>query len=203
MDSSVPFSNENVLNNYFRLIDLLANKRNRLSSSRTLVRLKLLNKKFLLRFYKKLIKYKFLSSLKSHIIFSYCLLKKYFINYLPWIFTSLFSIRNIAFFIYHFLVLYQAIFLLKMILDWFTVKNWDRASPFKRFLRRATIDWTRQFEDYVPSFLAWIIVINIIPILLSIIESFYIVHDLACFPASYKLDEVLEFILESNTYTFN
>jgi len=116
---------------------------------------------------------------------------------------SLFSVKNVAFFIYHFLVLYQAIFLLKMILDWFPVKNWDTASPFKRFLRRVTIDWTKQFEQYLPSFFAWIIVINIAPILLSITESFYVANDFAAFRISYQLDELLEYVLELNSLTFN
>jgi hypothetical protein len=90
-----------------------------------------------------------------------------------------------------------------MILDWFPIKNWDRASPLKRFLRRVTIDWTKQFEKYFPSFFAWIIVINIIPILLAVIESFYVANDLACFPISYKIDDLLEFIIESKSLTIN
>lgn len=197
MDSNLPFSDERTLNNYFRLIDLISIKQNKISSFRTVARLKLVNRKLLFRIYKKLAKYKILINIKAQLLVSYCFLKRYFLLYLPWIFKSMFSIRNIAFFLYHFLVLYQAIFLLKMILDWFPIKNWDRASPFKRFLRRVTIDWTRQFEKYVPSFFAWIIVINIIPIFLSIIESFYLVNDLAHFPISYPLDELLEFISES------
>ena len=89
-----------------------------------------------------------------------------------------------------------------MILDWFPVKNWDRASPLKRFLRRMTIDWTRQFEKYFPSIVAWLIVINIVPIFLSLIETFFVANDFKHFPISYNFDEVLEFMTESNLQTF-
>ena len=88
-----------------------------------------------------------------------------------------------------------------MILDWFPVKNWDRASPLKRFLRRVTIDWTKQFEKYFPSIFAWLIVINIIPIFLSLIETFYVSNDFNTFPTSYNFEELLEFVLESNLLT--
>ena len=85
-----------------------------------------------------------------------------------------------------------------MILDWFPIKNWDRASPLKRFLRRVTIGWTRQFEKYFPSIFAWLIVINIIPTFLYLIERFYITNDFSCFPTSYNFDDMLEFLIESN-----
>jgi hypothetical protein len=203
MESNLLLSDEQILNKYFRLIQLISNRKNRLRSTKTLAKLKLLRRKLLLGLYKKLIKFRLLENINSYIISSYCLLKRYFFIFFPWITGSFFSIRNLAFFIYHFLVLYQAIFLLKMILDWFPIKNWDTASPFKRFLRRVTIDWTKQFEEYLPSFFAWIIVINIAPILLSITESFYIANDFARFPISYQLDELMEYVLELNFPALN
>jgi len=203
MTSNSLLYNEPILNRYFQLIHLISNYQNRFTSTKTVTKLKLIHKKILFKFYKKLLKLKIFATLNSYLVTSYCLLKRYFLTSLPWIMGSLFSVKNVAFFIYHFLVLYQAIFLLKMILDWFPVKNWDTASPFKRFLRRVTIDWTKQFEQYLPSFFAWIIVINIAPILLSITESFYVANDFAAFPISYQLDELLEYVLELNSLTFN
>jgi hypothetical protein len=88
-----------------------------------------------------------------------------------------------------------------MILDWFPVKNWDRSSPLKRFLRRVTIDWTKQFEKYFPSIFAWLIVINIIPIILSLIETSFVLRDLRSFPTSYNFDELITFVHETNLRT--
>lgn len=200
MESKLIFSDRYVLNNYLRLIRLLLkSNKNKLLSIKTTINIKLANKKSTFRFYKRLIKVKFFNNLIiSYLVRLYCLLKRYLINFIPWILTFAFNLKNLSFFIYHFLVLYRAIFLLKMILDWFPVKNWDRASPLKRFLRRVTIDWTRQFEKYFPSIFAWLIVINIIPIFLSLIESFYITHDFIEFPTTYNFDELLEFLIESD-----
>nr|YP_009550660.1 hypothetical protein Ycf19 [Eustigmatophyceae sp. Chic 10/23 P-6w]QAA11591.1 hypothetical protein Ycf19 [Eustigmatophyceae sp. Chic 10/23 P-6w] len=203
MESNLLFSDEQAFSKHVRLIRLLSNNKNRLKSTKTITRLKLMQKKLLLTIYKKLLKLSLISNINSNFIALYCLLKRYFFVSFPWIIGSFLSIRNLAFFIYHFLVLYQAIFLLKMILDWFPIKNWDTASPFKRFLRRVTIDWTKQFEQYLPSFFAWIIVINIAPILLSITEGFYIANDFARFPVSYQFDELMEYVLELNFPTLN
>ena len=200
MESKLIFSDRYTLNNYLRLVRLLLKKNtNKFSSIKTTINIKLTNRKYIFRLYKKLLKVKIVNNLiNSYLIRLYCLSKRYLINFIPWILTFAFNLKNISFFIYHFLVLYRAIFLLKMILDWFPVKNWDRASPIKRFLRRVTIDWTRQFEKYFPSIFAWLIVINIIPIFLSLIETFYITHDFLEFPTTYNFDELLEFLIESN-----
>lgn len=200
MESNLVFSNKYILNSYFRLIHLLiCDNKKTASSITTSIRLKLINKKGLLRFYKKLLRLVNISSiLNSYIIFSYCLLKRYLFTHIGWDF----SIRNLAFFMYHFLAFYRAIFTMKMLFDWFPVKNWDRASPLKRFLRRATISWTRQFEDYMPSIFAWIIVINIIPIILSLIETFYLATDIKYFPLTYSFEEIVEYVLESKLRTF-
>ena len=203
MKSKIVFSDNYILTKYLRLIRLLIlHKHDTLVSLKTNIRVKLVTKKYLTRLYKKLLRFNnFSKFLHSQIILSYCLLKRYYLTSLPWIFGVFFNTRNLAFFLYHFLVLYKAIFLLKMILDWFPVKNWDRASPLKRFLRRMTIDWTRQFEKYFPSIVAWLIVINIVPIFLSLIETFFVANDFKHFPISYNFDEVLEFMTESNLQT--
>jgi len=164
-----------------------------------IIRLELARKKALLKLkiYKKLIKFRLLKTINSSIFSWYCMFKRYLSTSFPWMVSSLFSTRDLTFLVYHFLVLYQAIFLLKMILDWFPIKNWDSSSPFKRFLRKITIGWTKRFEKYFPSFLAWIIVINIAPILLSMTENFYIARDFASFPISYGFDQLMQYLIWS------
>lgn len=203
MKSQLLFSNKEVLKNYIQLIRLiLLDQQELVISTKITVRMLLISKRLLLNTYKKLLKIKTISRfLNANLISTYCLLKRYFFTISPWIICNYLNLRSLAFFTYHFLVLYRAIFVMKMVMDWFPIKNWDRASPFKRFLRRVTIGWTRQFENYLPSILAWIIVINIVPMLLSLIEVFYLTSDLKHFPTSYKFDEILEFVIESNLQT--
>lgn len=204
MQSRLMFSKKYILNNYLRLLYLTFSNKNKIKPSiQTAIKLKLTNKKSLLRLYKKIIRLdSFNNFLNSYIIFSYCLLKKYIFNNLLLIFNTGFNLPNIAFFTYHFLSLYRAVFLVKMLLDWFPVRNWDRASPLKRFLRRSTIGWTKQFEKYFPSLFAWIIVINIIPIFMSLLETFYVTNDFKNFPTKYNFEEIVEFIIESKVHTF-
>ena len=194
------FSDKYILNRYLRLLNLLiSHNRKVFLSIKTTLRSKLVltNKKTLLRFSKKLFKPNTISNIiNSYLVLSYCLLKRYFFEYSPW--SSIFNLRTAFFFIYHFLTLYRGIFTIKMIFDWFPIKNWDRASPLKRFVRRVTLGWTKQFENVFPSMVAWVIVINIIPIALSLIETFYITNDFASFPMSYQFEELLEFVVESN-----
>lgn len=204
MQSRIILSNKHLLRNYLRLLYLtFSNEPRTKTSIQTAVQLKLTGKKALYRFYKKLIRLQYFRSvLNSYIVFSYCLLKKYLLTSFSYILNLGLNIPNISFFAYHFLLLYRAIFLVKMILDWFPVKNWDRASPLKRFLRQVTINWTKQFEKYFPSIFAWLIVINIIPIFLSLLETFYIAKDFTNFSTNYNFEEVIEFIMESNLLTF-
>lgn len=204
MESQIVLSKKYILNNYLRLLYLNLSNRNKIKPSiRTAIQIRLTNKRSLLRFYKKIIRLDFFDRiLNSYIVFSYCLLKKYIFTNLSWVLNIGLNLPNMAFFTYHFLSLYRAIFLIKMILDWFPIRNWDRASPLKRFLRRSTIDWTKQFEKYFPSIFAWLIVINIIPIFLSLLEGFYISNDFTNFPTNYNFEEVVEFVLESKLHTF-
>lgn len=204
MQSKIILSKKYILNNYLRLLYLnLSNKDKIKPSIRTTIQLRLTNKRSLLRFYKKIIRLDFFDRiLNSYIVFSYCLLKKYIFTNLSWVLNMGINLPNIAFFTYHFLSLYRSIFLIKMILDWFPIRNWDRASPLKRFLRRSTIDWTKQFEKYFPSIFAWLIVINIIPIFLSLLETFYTANDFTNFPTNHNFEEVVEFVLESKLHTF-
>lgn len=201
MESQLILSDKYLLNNYLRLIYLtLANKNKIKSSVQTAVKLRLINKKSLLRLYKKIIRLHSLSNLlNSYIVFSYCLLKKYIFVNLSWILDIGFILPGLAFFVYHFLAFYKAIFMMKMVIEWFPIKNWDSASPFKRFIRRSTTGWTKPFEKYFPSIIAWIIVINIVPILASFFQKFYITNDLANFARGYNFEEVVELVMESNT----
>lgn len=203
MTSKLFLSDNYLVNNYFRLLYLLlSNNKKTLSSVKTSLKLKLNNKKSLLRFYKKFLRFgAFSNTLTSYIVFSYCLLKKYLFTYFPWILSAGFNTRYLLFFVYHFLTLYRTVFVLKMLFDWFPIKNWERSSPLKRFLRRSTIGWTRPFENYLPSIFAWLLVINLIPMSLYFIEGFYTTYDLANFPTSYKFTEMTELVLESNLFT--
>ena len=204
MQSKIILSKKYILSNYLRLLYLNISNKNKIKPSiRTAIQIRLTNKRSILRFYKKIIRLDFFDKvLNSYIVFSYCLLKKYLFTHFSSVLKISLSLPNFAFFLYHFLSLYRAIFLIKMILDWFPIRNWDRASPLKRFLRRSTIDWTKQFEKYFPSIFAWLIVINIIPIFLSLLETFYIANDFTNFPTNYNFEEVVEFVLESKLHTF-
>nr|YP_009131324.1 putative protein Ycf19 [Trachydiscus minutus]AIB04130.1 putative protein Ycf19 [Trachydiscus minutus] len=204
MESKLIFSDRYLLNDHLRLIYLTLSDKNKIRSSiQTAVQLKFANKKSLVRFYKALIRLNFINNLLNYnILFSYCLLKKYILTNLPWVLNISFSLPNLAFFLYHSLYLVKAIFSLKMLIDWFPIKNWERASPLKRFLRRATRSWTRPLEDYMPSILAWILILDNISKLFSFLKIFYITNDLANFPTSYNFEEIVEFVLESKLHTF-
>ena len=104
MESKLIFSDKYLINNYSRLINLLSYKdKKTFSSIKTTVRLKLINKKFSLRLYKKLLRLNTFSNvLNSYFILLYCLVKKYFFVHFPWILSLPFNVRNLSFFIYHF-----------------------------------------------------------------------------------------------------
>jgi hypothetical protein len=89
-----------------------------------------------------------------------------------------------------------------MLIDWFPIRNWERASPLKRFLRRSTNRWTRPLEDYMPSILAWILIMDCLPKVFNFLKLFYITNDLTNFPTSYNFEEIVEFVLESKLHTF-
>jgi len=139
---------------------------------------------------KRLLKltFKVLIKLRSRFIFSFFQFKKVLQKVYPIIFSFLpilLKIPNLIIFLYYFLTVYHAIFLLKMMTDFFPIQNWENSSPFKQFLRNITIDWTGEFDKYMSSFLSWIIVVNIIPILTSPLETVYRMHDLKTFLIKY------------------
>ena len=86
-------------------------------------------------------------------------------------------------------------------MDFFPIENWEDSSPLKQFLRKLTIDWTSEFEQYIPSVFAWLIVINIIPILTSGLEIFYRIHKPTIFPVKYSLNKLIKFLVKTNCYT--
>ena len=203
METNLILSKKYIINDYFTFIRMffLLNRKT-ISSIKTSIKLKLVKRKFLLKLYKKLLRFTTLSNiLHSYILLSYFIIKKWIFTYLPTTLTGFFNSGSLLFFSYHFLLLYRAIFLIKMILDWFPIKNWDRSSPIKRFLRRVTINWAKQFEKYFPSIFAWLIVINIIPIILSLLETSFVIRDLKNFPTSYNFEELIAFVNESSLLT--
>ena len=194
MKRKLPFSDEISLEKYLRLIELFSDTSNRILFTRTLIRSKLANRKILRRVCTRLLRFDFLISLKSYILATYTLLKKYYLLSSN-SFLGLLSIRNLAFLVYHFINLYNAIFLLKMILEWFPVKNWDGAQPLIRFIRKVTNWWTKKFEKFIPSAFAWIIVINIVPLLLLFLGHYYKVYDLKSFPTTSNSEEFIKLML--------
>nr|YP_009550938.1 hypothetical protein Ycf19 [Eustigmatophyceae sp. Ndem 8/9T-3m6.8]QAA11871.1 hypothetical protein Ycf19 [Eustigmatophyceae sp. Ndem 8/9T-3m6.8] len=200
MEEKIIFSDQAIKNNYYRLLRLLIySNKNKFSSIKTAVRLKLVNKKFLSRLYKKLLTFHGIRNfLHSYVVYSYCLLKKYLYIHFPWILNIGFTPGVLLFFSYHFLSLYNAIFTIKMMMDWLPVMNWERTTPLKRFIRRVTLSWARQFEKYFHPILAWVMVLHAAPIILSIIKGFYRSYEFTNFPTVYPFEQTLEFVLESN-----
>lgn len=191
----LPFSDEVILERYLQLVKLLANAQSRLLATKTYLHTKLvIGRRALLRKLVRLLKSKFLLSIQSYILSFNCFLRETLWTYITTV-TSVVNERASAYYLYHFLALFQAIFLLKMILEWFPIKNWDRAQPLIRFLRRVTDWWTRKLDEYVPSSVAWIIVINIIPLLLLFLGEYYKWYDLSDFPVSYTTDDYFKFML--------
>lgn len=196
----LPFSNEAILSKYLQLVKLLADAQKRALATKAYLNIKLVTgRRALIRKLIKLLKSKFLLSIQSYILSFNCFLRETISSYLT-SFVNVFNERGLAYFVYHFIALFQAIFLLKMILEWFPVKNWDRAQPLIRFLRRVTDWWTRKFDEYVPSAVAWIIVINIIPLLLLFLGEYYKWYDLSDFPVSYTADDYFKFMLLTQAF---
>jgi hypothetical protein len=203
MQANLILSKNYIINDYFRFINFLFIENKKiLFSLRTSIKLKLVKKKLIFRFYKKLLRLNVINNiLHSHILLSYFALKQFLLNVFSETTNTFLTINGIMLFSYHFLLLYKAIFLLRMMLDWFPIKNWERSSPLKRFLMRCTTTWTKPFENYFPPIFAWIIVINILPMFISLIETSFVLRDLRNFPVSYSFEELITFVHESNLRT--